>query len=178
MIDEPTVTATGPDEEPAEDPTSDAPVVDSLHIERGGVARVTAGTVDVHMGGIGALDADEVSVQWGGVGAARAEKISVEFGSVGMALAGEMRVSQGIAGSSLARETTVEQSFVRTLIARDVTISRPSAVLVMIAGRVNGDVRPVLDWRGALVAGLAFGAVSALAAGARSHARHGRRRGR
>ena len=42
------------------------------------------------------------------------------------------------------------------------TIDRPSAVLVLIAQRVTGDVRPVLDWKGALVAGLAFGLVSVL----------------
>ena len=49
--------------------------------------------------------------------------------------------------SIVAREATVEQSFVRTLIAQHVTIARPSGVLVLIAGRVEGDVRPVIDWR-------------------------------
>ena len=44
----------------------------------------------------------------------------------------------------------------RTLIAQEVTINRPTGVLVMIAQRVSGDVRPVLDWRGALAAGAAF----------------------
>jgi hypothetical protein len=69
----------------------------------------------------------------------------------------------------IAREATVEQGLVRTLIAQHVTFSRPSGVLVMIAGRVDGDVRPVLDWRGALVAGLAFGLVGALVGGLRRH---------
>ena len=115
------------------------------------------------MGGIGALEAEEVLVQWGGIGAARAERVGVEFGSVGAALAGELHVSQGFAGSVVAREATVGQGIVRTLIAQRVTVTRPTGVLVMIAARVEGEVRPVLDWRGALVAGLAIGLVSAAA---------------
>lgn len=145
----------------------DAPIegvaVSSLHIERGGVNEATADTVEVHIGGIGTLDADEVYVEWGGIGAARAERIGVEFGGVGAALTRELQVTQGFAGSVLAREATVEQGFVRTLIAGKVTITRPSAVLVLIAARVEGDVRPLLDWRGGLAAGAALGAISVLA---------------
>ena len=114
------------------------------------------------MGGIGQLDAHDVSIQWGGVGAAKAERLSVECGSVGAAMAGEMRVTQGFAGSVLAREVTVEQGVIRTLIAKHVTITRPSAVLVMIAQQVSGEVKPLLDWRGALAAGAAFALVSGL----------------
>jgi hypothetical protein len=80
---------------------------------------------------------------------------------VGAALAGELRVTQGFAGSIVARDATIEQGIARTVIAQRVRITRPSAILVLIAARVEGDVRPVLDWRGALVAGLAFGLVSA-----------------
>ena len=115
------------------------------------------------MGGIGALEAEEVLVQWGGIGAARADRIGVEFGSVGAALAGELHVTQGFAGNVVARDATLEQGIVRTLIAQRVTVTRPTGVLVMIAARVEGEVRPVLDWRGALAAGLAFGLVSAVA---------------
>ena len=131
-----------------------------FRLERGGIAEATAGSVDVKLGGIGRLDAEEVFVQWGGVGAARADRLGVEFGSVGAALAGEIRVTQGFAGSVVTRDATLEQSFVRTLVAQRVTVNRPTGVLVMIAQRVSGDVRPVLDWRGALAAGAAFGVVT------------------
>lgn len=134
-----------------------------FRLERGGIAEATAGNVEVRLGGIGRLDAEEVFVQWGGVGAARADKLGVEFGSVGAGLAGELKVTQGIAGSVLARDATLEQSFVRTLIAQRVSVNRPTGVLVMIAQHVSGEVRPLLDWRGALVAGLAFGLVSVVA---------------
>jgi len=143
-------------------PSVPVSAIASLRLERGGIAEASADTVEVRMGGIGQLDADEVFVQWGGVGTARAEKLSVEFGSVGAAMAGDMRVTQGFAGSVLAREVTVEQGVVRTLIAQRVNITRPSAVLVMIAQHVSGEVKPLLDWRGALAAGAAFGLVSGL----------------
>jgi hypothetical protein len=138
------------------------PTLASLRIERGGIEQATAQQVEVRMGGIGQLEADDVFVSWGGIGAARADLVSVEFGSVGAALADELRVSQGSVGFAAARDVNVEQSFVRTLIAQNVRISRPSAVLLLIAGRVEGSVRPLLDWRGALAFGAAFGLVSAL----------------
>jgi hypothetical protein len=151
--------------QPAAAPVGGAiPAVDvsSLRVERGGIAEATAGSVEVHLGGIGRLEADEVYVHWGGVGAGRADRMSVEFGSVGAAAAGDLRITQGFASNILARDAVVEQGIVRTLIAQRVTFTRPSAVLVMLAGQVSGEVRPLLDWRGALAAGAAFGLVSAL----------------
>ncbi len=141
-----------------------APVaaVSSLRVEQGGIAEATAGSVEVHMGGIGRLEAEDVHVRWGGVGAARADRLNVEFGSVGAAAAGDLRITQGFASNVLARDVVVEQGIVRTMIAQRVTFTRPSAVLVMLAGSVSGEVRPLLDWRGALAAGAAFGLISAL----------------
>jgi hypothetical protein len=133
-----------------------------ISVERGGISEATAGAVDVRMGGIGRLDAEEVFVQWGGIGAARGDRVAVELGSLGAALAGDLRVTQGIAGTVVTREATVDQGIVRTLIAQRVTVTRPTAVLVMIAQHVEGDIRPLLDWRGALAAGAAFGLVSSL----------------
>ena len=152
----------------AESPTPETPelaAASTIRVERGGIDSATAESVEVRMGGIGALQAEDVRVQWGGVGAARAERIGVEFGSVGAALAGELHVTQGFAGSVVAREATVGQGVVRTLIAQRVTVTRPTGVLVMIAARVEGEVRPVLDWRGALVAGFVIGSISAVATG-------------
>jgi hypothetical protein len=48
------------------------------------------------------------------------------------------------------------------VIANEVTADRTTGVLVLIARRVEGDVKTILDWRGALAFGAAFGIVSAL----------------
>jgi len=125
-------------------------------------AWVEADAVEVHQGAVGRVDATEVSVTQGAIGAARAERISVQMGGIGAVMAGEVDLSQGVAGSILAQRARIDQSFVRTLIAQQVEIHRPSAVLVLIAQRVSGDVRPLLDWRGALVLGATFGALAGL----------------
>lgn len=134
----------------------------TLRLERGGIGEASADKVEVKVGGIGTLVAKDVFVEWGGVGAVRTERLGVEFGSVGAALAGEARITQGYAGAMVARDATIEQGLVRTLIAQNVTVNRPSGALVMIAQRVSGDVRVLIDWRGALAIGLVFGVVSAL----------------
>jgi hypothetical protein len=56
----------------------------------------------------------------------------------------------------------VGQSLVRSLVANDVRFDRPSGVLVMLARRVEGDVRVLLDWRGALALGASIGLLVAL----------------
>jgi len=68
-----------------------------------------------------------------------------------------------MAGFVAARgEATVDQSLVSTLIGDRVTIRQPSAVLLLIARQVDGTVRPLLDWRGAAVAGAIAGLVLGL----------------
>jgi len=134
-----------------------------LQVQQGGLGEVTADEVQVQMGGIGALQAERVDVTLGGIGAARADTIAVRFGSIGASLANEVHVSQGAAGGIVARHAHVEQSLVRTLVAKDVHFARPSAVLVLLAARVGGDVRALIDWRAALAFGAAFGLVAGLA---------------
>lgn len=136
--------------------------VNVVRMDRGGINDVAADRVEVSMGGIGRVDAREVNVRLGGVGAARADVITVDRGSVGASLTGELHVKQGMATSVVARDAVIEQGFVRTLIAQHVTINRPTGVLVMLAGRVEGDVKPLLDWRGALAFGTAFGLLAAV----------------
>jgi hypothetical protein len=84
------------------------------------------------------------------------------MGALGAAMGREVSITQGGAGSILTQHATVDQSIVRTLVAQQVEFHKPSAVLVLIAQRVSGDVRVLLDWRGALALGAAFGVVAGL----------------
>lgn len=77
-------------------------------------------------------------------------------------MGGEVRLTQGAAGAVLAREVNVEQAIVRTLVANEVKVERTTGVLFLIARHVEGNVRTVLDWRGAIAFGAAFGAVVGL----------------
>jgi hypothetical protein len=66
----------------------------------------------------------------------------------------------------------MEQTFARTVIAADVQ-ARGSIIAFLLARRVDGDVRVLFDWRGALAFGAAVGFVTGLIA----RARRGRARG-
>jgi len=114
------------------------------------------------MGAVGRVDSTRLDVRQGAVGAARADSITVEQGALGAALADDVVIRQSAARSILARTVAVEQSFVRTLIAGEVRVERATGVGILIARRVVGDVRVLLDWRGALAFGAAFGLVVGL----------------
>jgi hypothetical protein len=79
------------------------------------------------------------------------------------ALGGETRVTQSYARLVGSGQSTIDQSLVASVIGGRVTIRQPSAVGILIAGRVDGEVRPVLDWRGALAIGVVVGVTLALA---------------
>jgi hypothetical protein len=134
---------------------SDGPV----SLSGSGAAVVNARTVDVHRGGIGRVQAVDVAVTQGGIGLARGERVSVEMGGIGAAIGNDVRVTQGGANMILARDVRIEQAGVRTIIANNVHVERTTGVLIMIARHVEGDVRTLLDWRGAIAFGAAFGVV-------------------
>jgi hypothetical protein len=136
--------------------------LDSVSIREGGAQEVNATNVDVSRGGIGRAQATDIAVSQGGIGLARGERVSVEMGAIGAALGNEVRVTQGAVGTVLARDVRIEQAAVRTIVANNVRFERTTGVLLLVARRVEGDVRTLLDWRGALAFGAAFGAVVAL----------------
>jgi hypothetical protein len=142
-------------------PAADGPE-GSVSLDSSGAAIVNARTVDVSRGGIGRVQAVDVAVTQGGIGLARAERVSVEMGGIGLAIGGDVRVTQGGVSNILARDVTIEQAGVRTIVANNVKVERTTGVFVMIARHVEGDVRTILDWRGAIAFGAAFGVVLSL----------------
>jgi hypothetical protein len=116
----------------------------------------------IHQGGIGALSANDVVVSQGGIGAVRGQRLSVELGGVGAALTDQFELRQGVAGAVIARDARFEQAGVRTLIANRVHFGPNSGAGVVLAAHVEGDVRTLFDWRGALAFGAAAGIVLGL----------------
>ena len=132
-------------------------------MSQGGIGTAVATTLDVRQGGIGQASATDIAVSQGGIALARGGRVSLELGAIGAAIGDEVRVTQSAANFAVARgDVTVDQSLVSTLIGYRVTIRQPSAVLLLVAGRVEGSVRPLLDWRGGLAAGAAAGLVLGL----------------
>lgn len=135
---------------------------DSVSITQGGASIVNARTVDIRQGGIANAQADDITVSMGGVALARADRVSVEMGGLGIAFAREAHVTQGVARSVIAQDVRVDQGLVGTAIAGKVTFERPSGVFLLIAGKTDGPVNALLDWRGALAFGAVFGVVTGL----------------
>jgi hypothetical protein len=114
-----------------------------LHLSM--AAQVKAAQVTSHESALGAVQADEVRVTNGGIGAARAETIHV----------------QGLAGAVAANTVQVENSYVGAVAGREVRGERIES-LVLLAGRVEGEVHTVVDTRGAVIAGLVGGLFAGL----------------
>lgn len=135
---------------------------DTLTITQGGANHVEAHRVDIQQGGIGRARAHDIAVNQGGIGFARGDQVSVEFGGVGLALGGEVRVSQGFVQTAIARDVRIEQGGAQAVLANRVAFARSSGALIVVARNVEGEIRALLDWRGAIAFGAAFGAVVGL----------------
>lgn len=147
----------------AEPSGADRVEAESVSVVRGAIGTADAGTIDVQQGGIGQANATDIAVSQGGIGFARGGRVSIEMGAVGAAIGDDVRVTQGMSGIVAAQgEAIVDQSFVSTLIADRVTMRQPSGVVLLIARQVDGNVRPLLDWRGAVAAGAVAGLVIGL----------------
>ena len=131
--------------------------VESLVIRQGGVNNAHADTIEVRQGGITRAEARDISVTQGGIAIARADRVSVGMGAVGLAVGGDVDVTRGFARTVIARDVRIEQAGARTVIASTATFDKTSGALVVIAARAEGNVRTLLDWRGALAFGAAFG---------------------
>jgi len=116
--------------------------------------------VELRLSAVGMVDAGDVHFAQGALGAARADNVTVEQGAIGAALADNIQVSRGYARSILARQVQLDSAAARVVIAADVKVER-SAIMLLVARRVAGDVRVLMDWRGAA----AFGAVAGLIIG-------------
>jgi hypothetical protein len=135
----------------------------SMAISRSGVSQAVAEHVDVRQGGIGRVEAGgDVRVQMGGIGYARAGSVSVQMGGMGAAVGERVEVTRSGVRAVFGRDARIGQSLVQTIVANEVVVERPSAVLFLVARRVSGDVRVLLDWRGALAFGAAFGVLVGL----------------
>ena len=135
---------------------------ETVSLHQASAQTVEADSIDIHQGAAARARARDLTVTGGAVGFARADRVSVELGAAGAAVAGEAHVTQAAVNAVVARQANIEQSLVQTVLAADVRFERPSAVVFLVARRVEGEVRAILDWRGALVFGIAVGFVSSV----------------
>ncbi len=94
---------------------------DHVEVRQGSAAHIEADSVSINQGGATRIDARDVSVTQGGAGLVRTDNIRL-----------------GQASSAFA------------VITGRAELAPGSRVFVLVARHTSGDVRPVLDWRGAL----------------------------
>jgi hypothetical protein len=121
---------------------------------------LAADRVGMYRSAVGRIEAGAVEIQQGAVGAARVEHLSADRSAVGAVMAGNVEVSRGYVRSILARQVQLDRGAARVVIAADVR-AHQSAVMFLVARRVSGEMRVLLDWRGALAFGAAAGVVFA-----------------
>jgi hypothetical protein len=122
--------------------------------------------VEVRRRALGRVNTGEVTVDQGAIGAAQADHVSIDRGALGAAMADRVEVSRGYARSILARQVQLDRAAARIVIAADVRADQ-SAAMFLIARKVDGNIRVLLDWRGALAFGAVAGVLFALVSRAR-----------
>jgi len=125
----------------------------NVSVTQGGITDVEATHVDVRQGGIVRADAKDVAVTMGGIVLARADRVTTEMSGVGLSIAGDASVTQSFVRTMFAREVRVDQGGVWNLAAGKVTFEGRGFAGVVLAGKVDGEVKALLDWRGALAVG-------------------------
>lgn len=96
---------------------------------------VRAENVTLNQGGARAIEATTVSITQGGAAKVRAQQMTLNQGGVAVARTENLTVGEG--GSAFA------------VMSDQATINEGGNVLLLVAGAVSGDARPVLDWRSA-----------------------------
>jgi hypothetical protein len=104
--------------------------------------------VEITQTGAQSVDAQTVSITQGGAAQVRAEQVTVSQGGIGLARAGKVELGEG--SSAFA------------LVADEAKVDDGAIVILLVAGEVSGDVRPVLDLPTALAIGAGFGLAVAL----------------
>jgi hypothetical protein len=124
---------------------------------------VSANVLEFERGSIGGVRAGEVTARLAAIGGIAAGSASVERSMVSGVAAREATVRQGLVRGVLAQRAHVEQSLVRSVTAGTVETGPSTGIMVAFARRIDGQATILVDWRGALAFGVAFGLISAAA---------------
>lgn len=129
-------------------------------VRQGGVHEVTAKDVIVRQGGIVQATANQISLSQGGIALAQTEQATCAGSTLGALIAsGNVMLEQSVAkGVVVQGSVEIDQSAVGAMVSREVTVKN-GAVMILLAGKVNGNVQPLLGPQTALIFGAAFGFV-------------------
>ncbi len=118
--------------------------VGSLSLEKSSARSVQAETVVTHLSAMGSVTAEGVAAQATAIGALQARQVDVHGSAAGVVRGRTVSASRSALGLVMGEAVQTQgTTFAGLLVAR----------------QVSGTVRPMLDWRGALILGLIIGSV-------------------
>ncbi len=145
---------------------------DNFIVRQGGVQKAEATNVTVRQGGVVQLKTQNANISQSGVGLVQGDQITLDGGARALGVvAGSATLDGATVQAVISRGTLgMEQSATGAVFAPQVMV-RNSAVGLLVAQHVDGDVRPMFGSEAAIAFGAAFGAafglVFALVRGAR-----------
>jgi hypothetical protein len=109
---------------------------------------VRGDNVNLSQGGVQSIDASTVTLSQGGAGQVRADSMSVEMGGVGLARVSTLTLGNGASAFAVVADTA--------------TVEEGSNAFLVVTRSLSGNVRPTIDWRGALALGAGMGLVMSI----------------
>ena len=134
---------------------SDAPIrLDDLEPESAETETVAVGP------GTETIRADSVTVSQASAKSIEASSVSITEGAAANITAEELNVQQGAVALARTENLTVKaEASAFAVYAENATVEEGANVFLLISRSVDGEVRPVLDWRAALAIGGGFALV-------------------
>ncbi len=121
---------------------------------------ITADDVEMNMAAAASSQVQKVTAQQSAFGAVFAEEANISGSMIGAVLSDSAR-AHGVIAAVNADTVHVENAYVGVTAASEVRGERVESI-VMLAGRVEGEVHTVVDTRGAILAGVVGGMVAGL----------------
>jgi hypothetical protein len=121
---------------------------------------ITSEDVEMNIAAVGCVNTQTLSARQSLIGGVNAENAEVTNSFVGDVNGTNVGV-QGIVGGVAGEAVSVQNAYIGVTAAREVRGERVES-LVMLAGRVEGEVHTVVDTRGAVIAGLVGGLFAGL----------------
>jgi hypothetical protein len=121
---------------------------------------ITSDDVEMSQSAAALVNAHSLSARQAAMAQVAAEQVDISQGAVG-ALRADLVNAQGYIGAVAGGTVTVEGARVGVTAAREVRGGKVESV-VLLAGRVEGEVHTVVDTRGAVIAGLVGGLIAGM----------------
>jgi hypothetical protein len=157
-----------PDDKPAPDELTDQPEV--VNISQSDVGEINAEMVRMHQSNAETINSEDVELNVAAAGGVNTQILTARDSIIGGVNTGEARITNsvvggvraetvdvhGLVGGVAGNSVQVQNAYSVVTAAKEVRGERIDS-LVLLAGRVEGEVHTVVDTRGAVIAGLVGG---------------------